>query len=123
MGGATDAGSDDAVPAGDLETLRARLDRIDERLLGVLDERLSCCAAIAEAKQRHGVPMMQPHRIGVVQRRAALFAAARGIDPEFLRNLYDLIIAETCRLETAIMGDASAAVTEQMAGARGSDAP
>jgi hypothetical protein len=36
------------------------------------------CRSIAVYKREHGVPMMQPHRIGVVQQRAARFAEANG---------------------------------------------
>jgi chorismate mutase len=48
--------------------------------------------------------MMQPHRIGVVQARAAAFAAEHGLSPAFLHALYELIITETCRLEDEIIG-------------------
>jgi chorismate mutase len=47
--------------------------------------------------------MMQPHRIGAVHRRAAEYARAHGIDPEFLHRFYDLVIAETCRVETLVI--------------------
>ncbi|MGP3926317.1 chorismate mutase family protein [Streptomyces sp. 8N616] len=94
--------------ADGLEALRDELDRIDQRLLGTIRERLDCCVRIAEYKREHDVPMMQPHRIGVVQARAAEFADQQGIDPAFLRNLYEIIIAETCRVETLVI-DAPAA--------------
>jgi chorismate mutase len=47
--------------------------------------------------------MMQPHRIGVVKERAANFGEQHGIDQEFLGRLYDLIIAETCRVENLVI--------------------
>jgi 4-amino-4-deoxychorismate mutase len=89
--------------ADDLERLRTTLDAIDERLLECLRERISCCVAIAEVKRRDDVAMMQPHRIAVVQERAARYGAEHGIDGEFLRSLYDLIIAETCRVEDLVI--------------------
>jgi chorismate mutase-like protein len=89
----------------DLETLRARLDTIDERLLDALRERIQCCLEIADFKRRNRVPMMQPHRIAAVQERAARYAAEHGIDAEFLHHLYDLIIAETCRVEDLVIND------------------
>ncbi len=97
--------SEHRVPstADDLETLRSTLDGIDERLLECLRDRISCCVAIAEVKRRDDVAMMQPHRIAVVQERAARYGAEHGIDGEFLRSLYDLIIAETCRVEDLVI--------------------
>ena len=79
---------------GSLETLRADLDRIDAEFLGALGARVEVCRSIARYKREHGLPMMQPHRIGVVQQRAARFAVAQ---------LYDLIIGETCRIEDLII--------------------
>ena len=97
---------------GTLETLRAELDRIDAAFLRALGRRVALCRNIAHYKREHDVPMMQPHRIGVVQQRAARFADANGLDLTFMRELYDLIIGETCRIEDLIIGsgtDGSAA--------------
>ena len=49
--------------------------------------------------------MMQPHRIDVVQQRAARYAEMSGLDPAFVRRLYDLIIEETCRIENLIINE------------------
>ena len=88
---------------GSLETLRAELDRIDAEFLGALGARVAVCRSIAHHKREHGVPMMQPHRIGVVQQRAAQFAETNGLDLAFMKQLYDLIIGETCRIEDLII--------------------
>jgi chorismate mutase len=51
--------------------------------------------------------MMQPHRIAIVQERAASFAAEHDIDAKFLNRLYDLIIDETCRVEDLVIAGAA----------------
>jgi 4-amino-4-deoxychorismate mutase len=86
-----------------LDQLRARLDRIDGELLESLRARLACCAEIGRYKKEHGIAMMQPGRIGVVKDRAAAFGRTHGISEAFLHQLYDVVIAETCRLETEII--------------------
>jgi len=91
--------------AEDLERLRAQLDALDQVLLDTVRERIGCCLRIADVKRRHGVPMMQPHRIAIVQQRAASYAAEHGINGEFLHRLYDLIIDETCRVEDLVIAD------------------
>ena len=95
-----------AAASDELTALRSRLDAIDRRLLDCLRERLECCIAIGRIKQAAAVPMMQPHRIDIVHQRAARYAAEHGIDGDFLRRLYELIIAETCRVETLVMTEA-----------------
>lgn len=87
-----------------LQVLRDELDGLDRMLLETLRQRLDCCCRIGLHKRDHAIPMMQPHRIGVVQERAAAFAAEHGMSPVFLRALYELIITETCRLEDEIIG-------------------
>lgn len=88
---------------GMLEMLRADLDRIDAEFLAALGARVEVCRSIAYYKREHGVPMMQPHRIGVVQQRAARFAEENGLDLTFMKQMYDLIIGETCRIEDLII--------------------
>ncbi|SOE06210.1 chorismate mutase [Variovorax sp. YR752] len=92
-----------------LQSLRDELDGLDRTLLETLRQRLVCCCRIGLHKRNHAIPMMQPHRIGVVQERAAVFAAEHGMSPSFLRALYELIITETCRLEDEIIGAPDAA--------------
>jgi chorismate mutase len=97
-----------AAAVEELERLRAQLDALDRVLLDTVRDRIRCCVRIADAKRRHGVPMMQPHRITLVQERAAAYAAEHGVDPRFLHGLYDLIIDETCRVEDLVMADVAA---------------
>ncbi len=91
-----------------LDELRARLDRIDAELLDKIRDRIECCVEIARYKRAHGVPMMQPHRIDIVHRRAAGYGATHGVDQTILRRLYELIIEETCRVEDEIIGNVPA---------------
>lgn len=98
------AACNDRDPMEVLQALRDELDGLDRTLLETLRQRLACCCRIGLHKRDHAIPMMQPHRIGVVQARAAAFAAQHGMSPAFLRALYELIITETCRLEDEIIG-------------------
>lgn len=93
-----------ADPDFALQKLREELDGVDRRLLEIIRFRLDCCARIGHHKKLHGVPMLQPHRIDIVQRRAEEFASVHGLSAEFLRALYECIIEETCRLEDEIIG-------------------
>ncbi|MDT8912419.1 chorismate mutase family protein [Amycolatopsis sp. PS_44_ISF1] len=99
-----------ATPTGEedgLARLRDELDRIDLRFLAAVRDRIECCVRIADHKREHAVPMMQPHRIDAVQRRAAEFGAENGVSEAFLSRLYDLMIEETCRVETLVIEQGS----------------
>jgi 4-amino-4-deoxychorismate mutase len=93
----------DAPEYFDLKTMRAELDRVDERLLECLRDRLECCKAIACHKRRFDIPMMQQHRIDSVQRRAAQYGRKYDIDLGFLQHLYTVVIEETCRVENLLI--------------------
>jgi 4-amino-4-deoxychorismate mutase len=97
--------------ADDIQQLREALDDIDAELLQLLNARFAACMRIAHYKREHAVPLMQPDRIRVVHSRAERFAADRGLSADFMHKLYDLIIAEACRLEAKILGDEEPART------------
>lgn len=87
-----------------LEDMRTELDKIDEQLLDILKARIECCVQIGLYKREHDIQMMQMHRINFVQERAARYAAKNNISADFLRQLYELIISETCRVEDIVIG-------------------
>ncbi len=89
----------------ELEDLRAELDGIDDRLLDDVRARIEVCARIAVVKRRYAIPVMQPKRMGVVHEHAHAYALDHGLSPSFLHSLYDLLIAETCRVEDRIVAD------------------
>ncbi|WP_376740556.1 hypothetical protein [Gordonia paraffinivorans] len=45
-------------------------------------------------------------RVGVVHEHAHRFALDHDLSPDFLHELYDLLIAETCRVEDRIVDSA-----------------
>nr|WP_249354510.1 chorismate mutase family protein [Rhodococcus sp. USK13] len=101
--------SDDSGKAPDasahqaLEDLRAELDAVDATLLDAVGRRLEVCRRIGELKRRSDIAMMQPHRIGLVHERARRYADSHSLSPAFFDALYDLLIAETCRLEELVI--------------------
>lgn len=87
-----------------LEELRAEIDRIDESLLGLLDQRMRACIAVAEIKRDNDIPMMAPDRLAAVQARSRDFAEAHGLDAGYLAKIFDVITAESCRVEDEVIG-------------------
>jgi chorismate mutase-like protein len=92
-----------APPVERLAELRRRLDELDARLLDVLARRFDVCREVAAHKAEARIPMMQPGRVAEVKRRAVENGGSRGLDPGFMAALYDLVIAEACRIEDEIL--------------------
>ena len=86
-----------------LQNLREELDSIDDHLIETLGQRFTLCRRIAERKAALDIPMMQPARIEKAKARAAAGALKYGLSESFMQELYQLIIAEACRIETDLM--------------------
>ncbi len=100
------------MSANGLEPFRSRLDEIDEQIAKLLGERLDICREVAVYKSEHEIPMMQPDRVRVVRERYLSRGAEAGLPAQFTEDLFDLLIATTCRLEDELM-DELASVNDQ----------
>ena len=88
-----------------LYALRREIDALDDRIIDLLAERFGVVRRVAAIKPAHGLPSVLPDRIEAVLARNAEHGFAKGLDPAFVRRLYDLIIAQACAEEDRLMGD------------------
>jgi chorismate mutase-like protein len=89
----------------ELNRLRDELDAIDNRLKEALKDRFVQIRRIAEYKKERCIAIMQPDRMDAVHQKADSFASEHGIDAGLLRRLYDILIAESCRIENTVIGE------------------
>jgi chorismate mutase-like protein len=94
--------------ANGLEPFRRRLDEIDNQIAKLLGERLDICREVAVYKSRHEIPMMQPERVKIVRERYLARGAEANLPEDFTSELFDLLIATTCRLEDELMDELAA---------------
>lgn len=99
--------SADAAANG-LEPFRRRLDEIDNQIAKLLGERLDICREVAVYKSEHEIPMMQPDRVKIVRERYLSRGAEAGLPEDFSADLFELLIATTCRLEDELMDELAA---------------
>ena len=86
-----------------LEPFRRRLDVLDEEIARLLGERFEICREVALYKCAHGIPMMQPDRVAEVRDRYLARGAEVELPADFTSELFDLLIAATCRAEDELM--------------------
>jgi cytochrome P450/chorismate mutase len=91
-----------------LGKFRERLNPIDEEISRLLGERFQICREVAEYKDEHGIPMMQPERVAEVCARYLARGAEAGLPEDFSADLFELLIGATCKLEDELMGKANA---------------
>ena len=81
-----------------IDTLRRRIDEIDEALVQLLSARAECALAIGRAKKELGLELYQPSREADVLRHVQ--SLNRGpLDNGAMRRLFERIIDEARRLE------------------------
>jgi chorismate mutase-like protein len=86
-----------------LDPFRRRLDELDDQLARLLGERFDICREVAEYKRANDVPMMQPDRVIQVRERYLARGQEVGLPPEFTADLFELLIAATCKMEDEII--------------------
>jgi chorismate mutase len=92
-----------------LDPYRRRLDRLDDEIARLLGERFEVCREIALYKQAEGIPMMQPDRVAEVRARYLARGAEVDLPADFSADLFDLLIAATCKEEDKLMARAKEA--------------
>lgn len=85
----------------DLDDLRSRIDQLDRALIAIVAERLAVCRQVAAVKEGTDTPVIQPTRVRdvVVTRRQQAIEA--GVDPDFVEQLFRVLLTETHRIEVA----------------------
>lgn len=86
-----------------LQPFRRRLDEIDDEIARLLGERFEICREVAVYKSEHEIPMMQPNRVQEVRARYLARGAEVDLPAEFTADLFDLLIAATCKAEDELM--------------------
>ena len=86
-----------------LEPYRRRLDGLDDEIARLLGERFEVCREIARYKRAHEIPMMQPDRVAAVRERYLARGEEAKLPARFAADLFELLIAATCRAEDELM--------------------
>lgn len=106
MSGSQTSGSQTSGVAG-LAQFRTELDGIDRHLIELVGRRIEIGRLVGHYKAEHNIPVMQHGRVDEVLERNATAGAAVGLDSAFVKQLYQLIIDEMCRVEDDIVAEAT----------------
>jgi len=88
-----------------LDDLRRDIDRIDEVLVRLLNERARCVCEIGRIKKAQNVDVYQPDREKDVFQHVRVVASEGPLGPEAIARLFERIIDEARRLERRVMHD------------------
>ena len=92
-------------PVSAIESLRKRIDELDEQLVRLLSARAACALEVGRVKKSAGIQVYQPSRESEVLAHVARIN--RGpLDDGAIRRLFERIIDEARRLERIADGEA-----------------
>ncbi len=86
-----------------LDDLRSDIDRVDEVLVRLLNERARCVCEIGKLKRTNGMEIYQPDREKQVLDHVRGIAAEGPLGPEAIARLFERIIDEARRLERRVV--------------------
>jgi chorismate mutase len=82
----------------DIEGWRKEIDRIDEKLVELLNERSKCAIEIGRLKRALGLPVYSPSRESDVIKHVTRLNGGP-LEPEAIRRLFERIIDESRSIE------------------------
>ena len=87
-----------------LDDLRKDIDRVDEVLVRLLNERARVACEIGHIKKAEGIEVYQPDREKQVLEHVRNLANEGPLGPEAIGRLFERIIDEARRLERRVVG-------------------
>ena len=83
----------------ELETLRKNIDKIDRQLLESLFKRFVLVEKIYLIKKKKNIPVFDPSREQKLYQRIAKNSLNLGLNKDFTKKIFDLILEESKRLQ------------------------
>lgn len=88
-----------------LDTLRQKIDRLDDELLEVLAKRMEVAREIGRYKNEHGMQIVQPGRYNDLMQKRVSLASGLGMSEEFMTNILAAIHEESVRQQLDELGN------------------
>ncbi len=83
-----------------MQDLRQQIDRLDQKIVKLLAERMELVKQIAELKKQNKLPVQDEKREQELRDNLKILAARHGLDPEFINHLYSHVFIESRRIQS-----------------------
>lgn len=91
------------TPRNTLDELRKTIDKLDNDLLDVLKERMKISEAIGKYKYENNITILQARRYDEIMNDRKARALSRGLDADFITEIFEAIHEESISRQSAIM--------------------
>lgn len=99
----TDPGNNGFV--NQLEELRSEIDRLDQELMNILEDRMKVSAGIGKVKKENGITIFQPARWDKIISKYLSVAQEKGFSEEFIQKIFMAIHQESINTQTRVMNE------------------
>ncbi len=83
-----------------MKNLRKQIDKIDQKIIKLLAERMGLVKDIAKFKKAHKLPVKDKKREQELRKNLKKLAKKYGLSEEFVNHLYSHIFIESCRIQS-----------------------
>ncbi len=88
-----------------LKEVRAKIEKLDTRILLLIEERTGLARDVLEAKKAAGVPINDVDQNRVVLERVANAATERGLDGEEVKKIFEILIRMNIERQHELSGE------------------
>lgn len=103
------------LAAAVLKKHRQKIDKIDVQLMKLLGERFGVVRDVAKVKIQHDIPAFLGGRVNEVRDNAVARGKKHGVDPDFVRTLYTMLIYQSCAEEEVLKHEAQQKAQKKIA--------
>lgn len=86
-----------------ITTLRKQIDEVDNQLMEILAKRMRICREIGEYKKEHNMTVLQTSRYNEILDKRGAQGSLFGMDPMFIKTVYEAIHEESVRQQMEIV--------------------
>ena len=94
---------DGTVTTEGIHELRKQIDEIDNQLMELLAKRMRVCREIGQYKKEHNMTVLQTVRYNEIQNKRGAQGTLCGMDPDFVRKVFEEVHEESVRQQIEIM--------------------
>jgi chorismate mutase len=86
-----------------LEELRMQIDKLDDEVLQVMEQRMAISEKIGIFKKEHNVTILQTNRWNILLKKRINVGLSKGLSEEFVQKIYSAIHEESIQHQKAVM--------------------
>lgn len=94
---------DGSVTTEGIHELRKQIDELDNQLMELLAKRMRVCREIGQYKKEHNMTVLQTVRYNEIQNKRGAQGASCGMDPDFVRKIFEEVHEESVRQQMEII--------------------